>query len=172
MAGRGDFGSYIPTTQVWDVNEIYSTDVSSREFKELIVRLYQNINTQALSVNGKDTGIYDTSEFVNGQTFPSTDSNPYNIRQVFRMLVNFGALPNNATKSVAHGITVTDNVTFTRIYGTSNDLAAKSYIPLPYASATGDNIELYIDDTNVNITTGSDWSAYTTTYIVLEYLKQ
>jgi hypothetical protein len=29
----------------------------------------------------------------------------------------------------------------------------------------------YFDNTNVNIRTNSDWSAYTVTYIVLEYLK-
>ena len=36
-------GSYIGTTQVWDVSQIYDIEVNSPEFKELIVRLYQNI---------------------------------------------------------------------------------------------------------------------------------
>jgi hypothetical protein len=37
-----DYGMFIPTTQVWDVSEIYSTEVTSPAFKELLVRLYQN----------------------------------------------------------------------------------------------------------------------------------
>jgi hypothetical protein len=44
---------------------------------------------------------------------------------------------------------------------------------LPYASPTdADNIELSVDVTNVSITTGSDRTGFTTTYIVLEYIKQ
>ena len=56
MANSGGGGSFIPTTQVWDVNEIYSTEVTSPAFKELLVRLYQNINAQSLSLNSKDAG--------------------------------------------------------------------------------------------------------------------
>jgi hypothetical protein len=177
MANRGDYGSYIPTTQVWDVSEIYETEVTSPQFKELIVRLYQNINSQSLSVNGKDAGVYDTSEFVNGQTFfpnptlTSSSTTTATQRQVFRMVVNFGALPNTGTKTVAHGLTINSGFTFTRIYGTASDPNG-NYIPLPYASPTAvNNIELKVDGTNVTIITGSNRSNFTVTYIVLEYLK-
>ena len=175
--GSRDSGSYIPTTQSWDVSEIYSTDVNSQQFKELIVRLYQNMNTSAVATNGKDTGMYDTQEFVNGQTYfasattSSASTSQPTRRQVFRKVVNFGALPNSALKQVAHTITVTPTVTFTRIYGTASK-PSTSFIPIPYSSAVAnDNIELSIDATNVNITTSKDMSAWTTCYVVLEYLK-
>jgi hypothetical protein len=46
------------------------------------------------------------------------------------------------------------------------------YIPLPYASPTlVNNIQLSVDATNVTITTGIDYSAYTVTYVILEYIK-
>lgn len=179
MAGRGDFGSFIPTTQVWDVSEVYSTEVTSPAFKELLVRLYQNINMQSLSVNTKDSGYYDTSEFVNGQIyFPnpaltSISTTTPTMRQVFRKVINFGALPNTAAKNVAHGITVTDSFTFTRIYATATNTTLHRYIPIPYASSVlANNIELSVDGTNVTITTGSDRTAFNVTYVVLEYLKQ
>jgi len=178
MAMKPQFGSFVPTTNVWDVSQIYSTEVTSPEFKELLVRLYQNLNFMSINTNLKDIGYYDTNEQVNGQQFfpnPATSSvSPVNdnFRSVFRKTINFGALPNTTTKSVAHGIDVTDTMTFTRIYGTASDLSARSYIPLPYASnVANSSIELYVDATNVTIATAADWTSYTVTYIVLEYLK-
>ena len=179
MAQRGDFGSFIPTTNVWDVDEIHSTEVTSPAFKELLVRLYQNLNNQAFAINIKDSGYYYTSEFVNGQAFfpdptlTSASTTTPTMRQVFRKVINFGALPNTGTTAVAHGITMTDAYTFTRIYGSATDTTAHEYLPLPYASSTAaSNIELKVDGTNVTIITGSDRSAFNATYVVLEYLKQ
>lgn len=174
-------GSFLPTTSVWDVNEIYSTEVTSPAFKELLVRLYQNLNNMAVSVNTRDAGFYSNQEFVNGQKFfpnPSLSSNTTTSpqqRQVFRMVVNFGALPNTTTKSVAHNITVTPSTSFTRIYGTATlpTAGSYSYIPVPYSSTVNvnQNVELFVDDTNVNITTAANYAAYTICYIVLEYIK-
>lgn len=177
MANRNYVGSFVPTTNVWDVSEIYSTDVTSPAFKELLVRLYQNLNKMALVTNVKDSGMYVDSEFVTScQYFPSqslssaTAQSP-TLRPVFRKVVNFGALPNTATKSVAHGISPTASFTFTRIYGCSTN-PSTSYIPLPYAAPVlADNIELNADATNVNVKTGSNRTAYTVTYIILEYIK-
>jgi hypothetical protein len=175
-----DGGSFIPTNYVWDVAQVYSTDVTSPEFKELLVRMYQNINNMILALNLKDTGIYNTSPFINSQVFfpnPSLNSSTSQtpeFRQVYRTVINFGALPNAATKSVAHTITCTSNTTFTRIYATASKTTAPfSYIPIPYSStvAAADNVELYVDATNVNITTAINYSAYTTTYVILEYLQ-
>jgi len=174
-------GSFLPTTSVWDVSEIYATDVTSPAFKELLVRLYQNLNNMAVSVNTRDAGFYSNQEFVNGQLFfpdPTLTSNTATVarqRQVFRMVVNFGALPNAATKSVNHGITVTPSTSFTRIYGaaTNPTSGAYAYVPLPYASTTAvaNNIELKVTGTQVTIVTAANYSAYTTSYVVLEYIK-
>lgn len=178
-------GSFVPTTSVWDVNEINSVDVTSPAFKELLVRLYQNINLIATVLNDRDSGYYPTLEFVNGQRwFPDPALNSSSTlqptyRQVVRKVIDFGALPNggvSVTKSVAHGITVNPSYRFTRIYGTASlpTAGSYSYIPLPFASPTANrNIELFADATNVTITVNAaiNWSTYTTSYIVLEYLK-
>lgn len=177
MANRNNVGAFVPTNNVWDVSDIYETEVTSPAFKELLVRLYQNLNLMSLVVNMKDTGLYVDSELVTSNQYftnpalsSATQQNP-TLRPVFRMVVNFGALPNTATKSVAHNINPTLSFTFTRIYGCSTN-PLTSYIPLPYASPVlVNNIELNADATNVNITTGSDRTAYTTTYVVLEYIK-
>jgi hypothetical protein len=95
-----------------------------------------------------DSALYETSEFINGQTFfsdPALTSQSAKTpmpRQVYRKVINFGALPNTAIKTAAHGITITAATTFTRIYGTAS-LPSTDFVPLPYTSitATADCVE-------------------------------
>ena len=176
MANPTQYGAFVPTTNIWDVGQFMEVDVKSKEFKELLVRLYQNVNNIALALNIKDTGMYDTTQFVNGQLFfpnpatPVTGSQSSNFRQVYRSVINFGVLPNTGAKAVAHGITIDARTSFTRIYGVATDPIGLDYIPLPFVDATGNNIELNADVNNVNIITTSDRTMYTVCYVVLEYL--
>lgn len=173
------YGLYVPTTNIWDVSEIYQLDVNTPQFKELLVRLYQNINNIALSLNLKDTGIYDTGEYVCGRTyFPnpsldSTTSTTPTFRNSSRLLINFGALPNTGTKSVPHNLSPNSAWTFSYPpLGAASDTTGLNYISVPYASPVlANNIELNVDSTNVNITTGSNRSNFNVCYVILEYLK-
>lgn len=170
-------GAFVPTTNIWDVSQIYELDVQSPEFKELLVRLYQNINVISLNLNIKDAGYYPNSIFMNGQLwFPnpaltSASSTLPDFRPVFRKVINFGALPNAALKSVAHDLTMNAATTFTRIYATASDTAGRTYIPVPYSTGVlANNIELSVDAVNVNITTGANRTNYNVCYVVLEYI--
>jgi hypothetical protein len=164
-----DHGAFIPSTFVWDMQEIMDIDVTSDKFKELLVRLYQNINLIQTTLNIKDSAFYDSEEFVNGQVYPAvTGTNATNVRQVFRKMVSFGALPNTAAKTVAHGIDITVGFTFTRIYGAASDTTNLLYLPIPSANP---DINIRIDATNIVITTSANYSLYDTTYVILEYLK-
>jgi hypothetical protein len=183
MANQSDVGLFLPSTYVYDVVQLQSVDVKSPEFKELIIRLYQNVNNIILALNQKESAKYPLTEFNTGQTFfpdpalSSTTPQTPTERNVIRIVLNFGALPNTGTKSMAHGVPIDTNYKLTRLYGASTNptatINAPEMIPLPYSSATlNDNIELYADNTNVYVITATDWSAYTITYIVLEYIKQ
>lgn len=178
-------GTYVPTTFILDVAQLHDVDVTKPEFKELLVRLYQNINLICNVLNLKDTGYYLAQELVNSQSwFPnpalnSTTAQKPSYRQCYRYVMNFGALPAGAaTISHAHGLTFSNQVTFTRIYGTgTNDAAIGAHtragIPIPYASATAiaDQLEIWIDDTNINIKSGgTDYSAFNAV-VVIEWLK-
>lgn len=169
----------VPTTDIWDVSQVYDTDFRDPgQMQELFVRLYQNLNNMSLSLNARDAGYYDTQQYLNSQVFfpnpalnSSTATTP-TYRSVFRKVINFGALPNTGTKSVAHGIVCSAATSFTRIYGAASDPVGFNYIPLPYASPTlANNISIDVDATNVTITTGSNRTAFTITYVVLEYLQ-
>lgn len=138
------------------------------KFIPIMELLYKRI---ADAVNTKEGNLYnliETAAFI--QYF--TENTPNVFRPVYRMTINFGALPNAGTKSVAHNIPFTSAFTTTRIYGSATDPMGLTYIPLPYASPTdASNIELYVDAVNVNVITGSNRSNYTISYIVIEYTK-
>ena len=181
MATLGPQNSALmPTTFIWDTSEIYATNFKDEvQFRELLVRLYQNLNRMQILLNGKDDGTYNiVNEQVTGQNWFMNPSYTYATsttpvpRSPYRLVINFGALPNAATKSVAHGITMTTKTTFTKIYGAASDTTGFNYIPLPYASPTlVNNIELNVDATNVNVITGSNRTNFNICYIILEYLQ-
>lgn len=175
-------GLFLPTTELFDVGDLQSAGVDNERFRKLLIRLSKSFNDSNLAVNLKDTGYYVEQEFINGQVFfanpalSSTTAQTPTFRQVFRKVINFGALPNAGATNVAHGITVDANTTFTRIYGTASDVgASKEYIPLPYVDVGGTvaagNIELHVDATNVTITTTGNGTNFTVCYVILEYLK-
>ncbi len=172
-----NIGLFVSTTNIWELDQLQGKDIDNKSIRELLVRLYQNINNIAITLNLKESAYYPLNEFINGQLFftnPLEATSNYNGRQVFRTVVNFGALPNATTKSIPHNISTFTTFSFTRIYGCSTNPLTMNYIPIPYssASAVANNIELSVDSTNVSITTGIDQTAYTTTYVILEYIKE
>jgi len=148
------------------------------QFRQITSLLFKRVID---AVNKKEGSLYYPQEFGNFQSY-FTPGSPYIFRNVYRMVVNFGALPNNTTKSVAHGIAGIHPVSgastfsFTHIYATSSNQTngSEAFIPIPYidtGAVFGSNVGIYVDATNVNITTTADMSAFTITYVVLEYLK-
>ena len=150
-----------------------------KEPDELISRLNKAYEDTATRLNVKQIGIFDLVEFLTGEQW-FTSGDPQTKRQTFRIAVDFGALPNNTTKSVAHNIVGIDPGTnstfsFTHIYGTGTNPTTGSFkaVPIPYVNVgtPGDGIEIWVDKTNVNIkTTTANWIAFSAN-VVLEYLK-
>lgn len=153
-------------------------DIDTEEYD---VKLRQYLNNMAIAVNSKDNGLYNNEEVLTGQQFLPTFSTQtaanVNFRDVFRKVIDFGALPNAAIKSVAHGIVTTQDYSFVKIYATATDPGATtitSAIPIPFATPTAlaNNIQIDVDATNVNITTNTAfYTAYTRCFVVLEYIK-
>jgi len=150
------------------------------ELKEILVRMYQNLNVMSNVLNVKDTGQYNNSfATVNGQLwFPNPANTSKTLanaaqRPVFRTVINFGPLPNAGAKSVAHNITCTSTTTFTRIYATASDTTGFNYIPIPYTSnvAATAQVSITVNATQVTINTGSvNRSNFNICYVVLEYI--
>lgn len=165
-------GSYVATTNVWDVSRLYEIEVNSPEFKELLVRLYQNINNISLVLNTKSTGYYINQEFVSGKLFynPSELPNdPLQLRPGFIMTVDTGPLGSGVT-SIDHGIAVTDAFQWMFISGAATNTGTMVGYPLPFAGATGNNIEVTVTATQIVINNNSGVT-FTQSQVTLEYCK-
>jgi hypothetical protein len=165
-----------PALQINQLPTSIEVPTDERQLREFLSLLFRRITD---AVNKKEGSLYYPQELGNFQSY-FTINTPYIFRNVYRMVVNFGELPNASTKSVAHGIVGIDptlgnsTFSFTRIFATASNQTngAESFIPIPWASSSGtDNIQITVDNTNVNITTTSDKTAYTICYVVLEYVK-
>ena len=131
--------------------------------RESVNDLYQDI---ASTVNTKEGGLYVPIEkLTSAQYFIA--GNPQQNKAVYRMVVDFGALPNTATKSVPHNIVGwNSSYRLVRAYGAANDLIAIESLPIP-----NDSIFMKNDATNVIVTTTANFSAFTESTVVLEYTK-
>lgn len=170
MAGNDitNFGQFVPTTIIFDVARLQEVDVKSEEFKELLVRLYQTVNSNAIATNIKDTGYYLQQEFVTGALYFNTNNDFNNLRPVYRKTINTGALGPGVT-TIAHGLTVTNTWTWTFINGAATNIGTLVGYPIPYAGS-GADIQVMVTAANIVITNNSG-VVFTNSYIVLEYLK-
>ena len=167
----GNSNSLIPENYIFP-------DIDTEEYD---VKLRQYLNNMAIAVNGKDNGLYNNQEVLTGQQFLPTFSTQtaanVNFRDVFRMVVDFGPLPNAATKSVPHNIVTTQDYSIVKLYATATQPGATtitSAIPIPFVNvgAPGNGVQLDMDAINVNITTTSAaFIVYTRCFVVIEYIK-
>lgn len=145
-------------------------DPSSPDFKNSLSLMLKRMID---SLNSKEGALYFLQEQATFQKY-FKEGDPQSTRNVYRTVVDCGDLPNTTTKSVPHGISgIDDQFTATHIYGAATKPTAPIFwLPLPYPSVTlANTIEVYVDDTNVNIVTAANYSAYTRSIIVIEYMK-
>jgi hypothetical protein len=106
----------------------------------------------------KVTGVeYDTGERIDGQI-------------VWGKIINFGQVPNNTQKNVAHGITGLNFQKVTLIEGIGYD-GLKAVPTGLLSTAAANQIVITVDGTNVGFLTISDRSSYTVPRLILNYLK-
>lgn len=107
-------------------------------------------------------GNYSLSEVDTGYTWVDG-------KHIYKKTVNFGALPNNTAKNVAHGISGISYII--KIEGTA--VASGAYYPLPLMYRGTDsnyNVQIWANDTNIQMTSNTDRSSYTA-YVTLYYTK-
>lgn len=116
------------------------------------------------NTDGVPTHHYSTSEQVVGK---GTDGKP-----IYEITVDTGTLPNNTSKSVAHGVS---NMKFAKvIIGSARNPNNGIRIPLPYVYKSGTNarcLQVYVDDTNINLVSMENMSGYTESEVTIQYNK-
>lgn len=163
-------GMFVPVAQPIDSEIINDNEKLDQDLKQILIRINETFDWHSQAINLKDTGVYNIQEFITGQVYfsnPPTDP----LRQASRIAVDFGALPNNAPKSVAHNMRFTNNTTFVCIYATATDQTNLLAFPISMVATTsGNTTDISVDATNVTITT--NWNATTyTCMVVLEYIR-
>ena len=136
--------------------------------------LVEEFTSHADAINAREIGWYLDIETDTGKKFiPVTNAASSEVyRTVFRKVIDVGTLPNAGTTTTAHGISFGTNFCLLNLYGGATDPSTNA-VPLPYASTTAANsIQVSMDTTNINITTSIDYSGYTCSYIVIEYLQE
>ncbi|NHW45979.1 hypothetical protein HAV21_03580 [Paenarthrobacter sp. MSM-2-10-13] len=114
------------------------------------------------AANIAPTDNYTTSEVNTGFTW--IDGKP-----IYKKTINFGALPNNTTKPVAHGVSGME--TLVSLEGFSMN-SSGIRLPMPFAATTlAQAHQAWADSTNINVLTASDRTAYATCYITIYYTK-
>ncbi len=161
------FESFVP---VYDT--VPETWEDGRQF------LVEQLKRISNAVNVRVVGWFLDEELLAGKFFIPSTTNVTGaapqFRTVLRMVVNTGQLPNAGTKNVPHGITFDANFTLTQIYGAATEPPpGTTAIPLPYVDANpANNIQLYMDGTNVKIVTTSNQSKYTRSFVTIEYIQE
>lgn len=160
------FESYVP---VYD-----AVPDTWEQAKPFLVEQLKKISN---AVNIREIGWLLDEQLLSGKAFipgTNTGGTSQQFRQVLRKVIDFGALPNAATKSVPHGITFDGNFTLVFMGAYATNPTGIIALPIPYAdpNALANAISLTIDATNVNITTAINYSAYTRCYIIIEFLQE
>ena len=141
----------------------------SRDQTNFLEQLEDYYRQSQAALNKKTYGVYPLAEVQNNEQY-FIAGNPQEFRSVYRKVINFGALPNTALKSVAHGITNFAQCTFVKIYGTSTQIGVGA-ISLPYVNSALTYVAaLWVDATSVNIQTNYN-AAGGSGIVVLEYLR-
>ena len=94
-------------------------------------------------------------------------------KPIYRKVINFGALPNTAKRSVNHNIANLGYFTSIKGIAVNTSSGYKQTLTLPYASGgtLAESVAIYTNYTRVEVGAGNDRSGYDTCYIVLEYTK-
>lgn len=159
IASKFDRTSFInPTTET---QNLVSKDI-----------FYDNTTSGLTSTNVQDSideivqfVSYSTSEIDTGKKWIDT-------KQVYQKVIDFGALPDSTTKTVAHGISTIETLINTSIIG--NNTTSHDRIIVPTGGnivITNQGMKVIIDNTNINITSYIDYSDYNSCYVILEYTK-
>lgn len=125
------------------------------------------INADEVLVNGVDVNkklVYSTEEQVVGKWI--------NGKSLYRKTISCGALPNNGTTRVSHGIDAIE--TLVDISGTATDGTTVLPLPCVATAALANNINVYVHKAvggQINIQTGINRSSYTESYVTLLYTK-
>jgi hypothetical protein len=161
-------GVFVQQSPIFDVGELQDVDLNSENFRELLVRLYQQMTNISIVLNLKTSGYYTNTEFVTSELYFAPDNNPANMRSIFMMTVDTGVINPGLNPGIPHGLTIASTWRFISIYGAANNTSTNNYYSLPYAAAAGIEVRLNATDIVIDNSTGL---TFLESEIILKYIK-
>lgn len=166
MTTSQEFESYVP---------VY--DAIPEQWEEARPFIVEQLKKISNAVNIREIGWFLDEELLSGKAFipvavPAGDASPQQYRTILRKVIDFGTLPNTATKSVAHGIVFDVNFTLIQLWAAATDPVNFIALNIGHAAAAPNQIELTMDATNINITTAKNYTAFTRCFVVVEYIQE
>lgn len=92
-------------------------------------------------------------------------------KTIYKKTINFGVLPNNTVKSVAHGITGITYVIDAKGFADNGNMGGPVFIPQVSPVNLSWNISVEVTATDIIIITGDNYSSRTRSYVTIEYVK-
>lgn len=149
-----------------------SYDIIPEDWPHARQFLVEHLKRISNALNVREIGWFLTEQSLAGKNLFRTDESNDQFRSILRIVINFGALPNAGTKTVAHGLTIDANFSIVNMWLGATDPVNFVGFGLSYFSIAAGDIKLSYDVNNVIVTTASNYSAYTTTYVVMEYTQE
>ena len=124
--------------------------------------------TSGLAENQQDNVLNDAKNYINNSNSYSTEEVKtggtwIDGKPIYRKVVDVGTLPNATSKTVLHNIQNLDSVVNLK-------LIAKDNINNIVCNFGGTNLSVYIDVTNIIITSNNNFTGYSG-YVIIEYTK-
>lgn len=130
----------------------------------------------ANAVNIREIGWFLDEELISGKQFipaVTPNSRPQQFRTVFRKVVDVNGLSNGVHAPVPHGINFDSRFTLVSLWGAATDPVNLLALQFSFAGVpTGNNIQLYIDSTYIQINCQTDRTSYTRAFVTIEYMQQ
>jgi len=158
-------------------------DVVPDEWEEAQSMLSDALRLISETVNTKDSGYMIQQEILASSQFYKGTGEA--LRPIYRKVIDFGTLPDNTTKTLTHGIStnsdgtsIDSKFTLVNMYlsATKGTITADpnpiSFSLQYYSLDLSADIVLYLTAVNVVVKTLSNYSLYTRSSIVLEYIKE
>ncbi len=118
------------------------------------------------AVNQRTIGTFDTNVVPDGERWFALGNTK--LRDGFRVVIPFGAIPAGATVILNHNIPFIN--TFTRIYGVAT--ISTGWVPIPFSNVTAitNQIEISVNTTQVGISNGATAPNIISAVAILEFI--
>lgn len=144
--------AYLPTTRIFPF-----------EIKELSIEMNRSYIDIANAVNNRTISIFPSNKpVITGESWFIKNQKQQSLRQVFSL---------TGLTSFNHGLNLNNISTITQVRGMFTD--GTNYYPLPYVASTmkmGSQVNVYVSPTQIVILPGVDTPAFSSGFILLEWL--